>query len=528
MYTCHAFMVINSLINNEVDQVSKLGELSYKSRSYSREIGVYTHDDYDRVRLMTFYSYQDNNKAPLSKELATEVLALGDWLTEQSLLNRIDADRTAFIQKVNAEYAGRITMKQVGKMVTNGIYYLPEYITFSLTADKRENVYKIWFADEAFQQQYDKYEIEVIPQIVNIDDFHKGYTKVSETLTEHTVRKLHHRVNEMANGHPYTYIITNIYDYINPDDKSMKLPTSWTVIIYGEHGNNSDIIREAIADYVLANSDFNRTEWEKIIPDLFIPTEFYLCPFWTKFATENLQLKGGIYSPLIPYRDVIPFAKRTMFGYEQKHLEDNVTVFSSTYKSIGIIACGHPKNRLLPSKFEEAWVDYCNIYSTSRDFNRISPQTQEFILLMNKMLLETETMTPDSSVLLGFSRVQRGDMVYLSKEHNGVSYLMPLRWNFLNEIEVTDSAITLPTVGNVGKQTDETDARVSDVINMTTDVIATTRGRTASNPVNAVDPNTITTPVNGKPNVGTSGTPVDTDDTTPTAAATGNIANRGR
>lgn len=525
MYQLHAFMVINSLIDNELDTISKLGELSYMSRSYSREIGVYTNDNYDQVRLMTFYSMNDNVKTPLTKELANHVLALGNWLTTESLVNRIDADRVAFIQKLNEEYKGRITLKQVGKMVTNGKYYLPEYITFSLTADTRENTYRIWFSDDAFRTQYDKYEIEVIPQIVNVDDYHKGYTKVSQTLTEHTVKKLHDRVNERADGHPYTYIVTNIYDYINPDDKSMKLPTSWTVIIYGEHGNNSDVIRESIADHVLKNSDFSRAEWEKIIPDLFIPTEFYLCPFWTRFATENLQLKGGIYSPTVPYRDIIPFAERTMFGYNKAHLEKCVSVLSSTYKSIALIACGHEKNRLTSNKFEEAWADYCNIYSTSRDFNRISPETQEFILVMNKLLLETETMTPDSEVPLTFSRVKRGEMYYLSKEHNGVSYLMPLRWNFLTEINVESNIISVPGVSNTGSRTEETEARLTDVINMTPDVVGLIRGRTTSTLTSAVNEGEVTTPVSGTPSSATSGTPVDRTDGTPAANNTGNVAN---
>lgn len=516
-------MVINSLIDNELDTISKLGELSYQSRSYSREIGVYTNDNYDKVRLMTFYSFNDKTEVPLSKELANHVLALGQWLTDEALLNRIDADRTAFIQKLNEEYKGRITLKQAGKMVTNGKYYLPEYITFSLTADTRENTYRIWFSDDAFRGQYDKYEIEVIPQIINVDDYHKGYTKVSQVLTEHTVKKLHDRVNEKANGHPYTYIVTNIYDYINPDDKTMTLPTSWTVIIYGEHGNNSDIIREAISNHVLANSDYTREQWEKIIPDLFIPTEFYLCPFWTKFATENLQLKGGIYSPTVPLRDVIPFAQRTMVGYAKTHLEKNVAVLSSTYKSIALLACGHAKNRLTSSKFEEAWADYCNIYSTSRDFNRISPETQEFILVMNKLLLETETMTPDSEVPLSYSRVKRGEMYYLSKEHNGVSYLMPLRWNFLKEINVSSNIISIPAVNNTGTQTAETNARVTDVINMTPDVIAEIRGRTVSELTSTVNNGEVTTANNKPATSGTSGTPVDATDGTPAANESGNL-----
>lgn len=527
MYHLQGFMVINGLIDNSLNTVSPLGELSPQSRSYSREIGIYSDHEYDDVRLFTFYSVEDNKKKPLSDELAKHLLALGEWLSKESLLLKIDDSRASFIQKLNTEYLSRITVLQVGKMVTNGKYWLPEYITFQLNADTRKNRYKIWFADESFQNQYDKYEIEVIPAIVNVDDFHKGVEKVKQVLTEHTVENLHNRVNKVADEKPYTYILSRTYDYINPKDQSEHIPTSWTIIIYGEAGKNADTIRDALADWVLANSDFPRKDWEPLIPDMFIPTEFYLCPFWTKFATENLQLRGGIYSPTIPYRETIPYCQRTMFGYQEDHLKENVAVFDSIFKSIAVAACGHPKNRLLPKEFEKAWPDYCNIYTTSRDFNRISPETQEFILFMNKLFVEAETLTPDSEVLQEFTRVQRGTMYYLTGQFAGVTYLVPIRWNFLNEITNDQpSSIRLPTVNPEGGTTEEGDNRISDVIDLTPSIGTTpgyTRGRPiASGTAGSADGTGATTDIHkpsGTDN-GLAGTPIDATDNTPAAAAT--------
>lgn len=501
-YTFYGFMVINALIDNTINTVSPLGELSPKARSFSKEVAIYHDDDYDDVRLFGFYSKENNTATPLTKELAKQVLALGDWLAKESGLRHIDADRSAFLQKLNAEYNTRISVKQVGKMVTNGTEWLPEYITFTLLSDRRQNTYKIWFADNAFKNQYDKYEIVVVPPIVNIDDFHKDRESVTNAINRHNLMDLHTRVNIASDGKPYTYVVTYEYSWVNPRDPADKIMTDWTAIIYGEAGQNADIIREVFANYVLANSDFRQPVWERIIPDLFIPTEMYLCPFWTKYATENLQLRGGIYSPTIPYRDIIPFALKTMYNYTEAHLKENAAVFGSIYKSIAFVACGNEKNRLTPNRFELAWPDYCNIYTTSRDFNRISPETQTFILFMNELLLEAETMTPDSDVPIGMSRVLRGDLYYITKQHNGCTYLVPLRYNFLNEITNNQSsAIRLPTLQNQGSQTSDVSGRVSDVVDMTPTITGlapgdTTRGRTIGelNPV--IDVGTVVTPLN--------------------------------
>lgn len=486
MYQLHGFMVINSLIDNTLGRVSGLGELSPQSLSYSREVAIYHDNEYANVRLYSFYSTLDGRKDPLTKNLAKVVLGIGNFLADESLSARITDNRADFIQKFTTEYAGRANLLETGKMVTNGRYWLPEYIMIKLTQDKRENQYKIWFADDSFQRQYDKYEIEVIPPIVTIDDFHKGVGVVKELLTDHTgikdyrIERLHERVNQKAAERPYTYIKTSTYNYINPNDAKEEIPTAWTVIIYGEAGQNADIIRDEISKYVLKNSQHNQAAWERLIPDLFTPTEFYLSPFWTKFATENLQLRGGIHSPLVPYREVLPWCTRTMPGYSEEHIRNTAVVFNSIFKSIAIVACGGTKNRLVKSNFEEVWKDYCNIYTTSRDFNRISPGTQEFILFMNTMLLEAETLTPDSAMPNNFTRVYRNRLYFLVGTFNNVSYLMPLRWNFLAEITNSQkSSIKLPTQNPEGQQAGpDKDKRIQDVIDVTPS-IGLSAGRTA-------------------------------------------------
>lgn len=504
MYQLKAFMVINSLINNEQGKVSELGELSSQSRSYSREIGIHANSQYPNVRLFTYYSFLDDTRTEVTDATATELLKIGDWLSNQAIGNHFTSDRTAFMQALSAEFAETIQLLSTGKMVSNSLnQWLPESIEFRLNSDTRENQYKIWFSDEAFRHQYDKFELEVIPPILTVDDFFKPTSTVQQILTENTVVKLHNRVNQVANKHPYTAILSYEYHWASQETDGTKLPTTWTVILYGEAGINADLIRNALAEYILKNSDYGRERWEKVLPDIFIPTEFYLCPVWTKFSTPNLQLQGGVHSPVMPYREMIPFALESMYGYSKTHLEQHLVSFATIFKSMSILACGHERNRTASPKFEEVWPEYANIYTTSRDFNRISPEAQEFIMLLNKMLVEAETMTPDSEIPQQMTRVRRGDMIYLTSSYLGVEYLMPCRYNYLARIALSsDSALRVPIVANAGSSMNMDAGRINelrgrDPVSMgdnSPTVVGLTASRAGEVGTLATDDRTTTTP----------------------------------
>ena len=161
-----------------------------------------------------------------------------------------------------------------------------------------------------------------------------------------------------------------------------------------------------------------------------------------------------------------------MYGYDQKHIEDNAVTFATIYKSTAVVACGNKRNRLVSAKFEEAWPEYCNIYTTSRDFGRISPRTQDFIMVLSALLLEAETMTPESDVPKDMSRITRGGKLYAAKTLFGVSYLVPIRHNWINEIRTSQpSAIRTPLVNNTGS-TNMANQLSSSVVNRTPNVAA--------------------------------------------------------
>lgn len=505
MYQLYGFLVINSLIDNALDKVSKIGELSPISRTFSSEVGIYSEEQFPDVRLLTFYSQEGETRTPIATAQAKEILQLGNWLATQAQANNFDADHNAFEQKLRVEFRTRMTIEKTGAMVTNGHYYLPEFITFSLISDSRENRYKIWFADEAFQAQYDKFELKILPPFKVVDDFYKTPEKIKAALTENMsadgIRRLHEDVNKIADDHPYTLLISNHYDWLNPEAENDKMSTVWTVLLYGKAANNADLIKDKLAEHVLKNSAHPRSEWEKILPDLFIPTEFYLCPFWTKFSTPNLQLMGGLHSPTVPFRDILPYAGKTMHGYGLRHIAKNCAVFDSIFKSIAIVACGHELNRLAPKEFEKLWPEYANIYTTSRDFNRISPLTQDFIIKLSEMLVHAEVMTPESDIPQGYTRIKRGDLYYLTASFNKIQYVMPLRYNFLGEIALSqDSAVTPPTVNPQGNNDGELDKLIQDLINNIPPGTVGGTTRTKPAPVQPNPGSTMTPP--SSPNTG--------------------------
>jgi hypothetical protein len=77
--------------------------------------------------------------------------------------------------------------------------------------------------------------------------------------------------------------------------------------------------------------------------------------------------------------------------------------------------------------FADRHPDYMAVSTSSHDFSRMSLETQEWILAFNEMLKNAEMLTEYSGIPTGFNRMVRDNVVYLTKEIQGVQYLVVTR-----------------------------------------------------------------------------------------------------
>lgn len=457
-YSLHAFMTLNDFIDNTRHKDSPLGELSALGRTYATDLGYYTKDDAPGVRLVSFRSKTDDT-ADIEVPLAVRDLCirLGKWLEAKANDRTISQNNVTNKQAIIAEFQQHIKDVNLGRVVTVKGIYLPQFIEFKLvdTATYSDSLIKIWFSDPAFKSQYPYYEIKIIPIVDNLDDFFLDVNSVQRIRNELNLETLHDKVNRLREDSPFTLLKTYNYQW-KGDVTGDGISIPWTVLIYGGIGENLDIIKDELVKYILANSKKSRAEWEKIFPDLFVPTEYVIAPIWTMSSVPGFRTIASMYSPTIRYKDAIPFAKEAMKGYEEAHLKANLEISSCLYKSIGLLICGNAMNRLAPISFYEKYPQYALIGSRTDDFNRMDKQHQLMVLKLNELLLAAENIEPDTDTGLNLTKVIRNGVLYASVMYENIQFLCVARHNYTSgKLKGTSEALVRNRRSAVTEETSE-------------------------------------------------------------------------
>jgi hypothetical protein len=423
MYSLKGFIEIEALVKNNVGVNSVIGELSVLASTYSRERGDYFNPTYPGFNLVTLSSVTDSTKVPVDPVLSSHVLEVAKYVYDYCLLKAGGINQTDFNADISTYFAEEIQTLNFGLFVSNGDLSLPAFMSWTnplLPA----NVIKIWFADSAFRQQYDQFEIIVIPPVPDLDDFYLAVSAIQTKVQSRSIPELVDLIQASKLNNPETVLRTNSYDYYNPVTSLPVFETLWSVLIYGAAGDNIDTIKDATIAYILANSTHSRAEWTVILPDLFKRTEFVVLPRWTNLAIPNLTTTVGIYSPVINLRESNIYAKAKVPEYTSAHIDLYLTALGVNYKSLAVLCISNPENRDGKFELRTLYPDYINVGTNSLDFNRMSAVTQEFVDLLERMLIVAETMTEFSDVPPEVRRVKRGTRVFASAVYDNIQYLV--------------------------------------------------------------------------------------------------------
>lgn len=439
MYNLKGFARISAMADNAVNKVAPLGELSTHSMTYSREMGIYTNphvDDSNNVTIASFLSADDNGMIPMPVAVSEHTLLVTQWIYDQALLGNVGFDPAEFIRALNNEFTD-IVGANCGRMIQDNTVWLPEWVSWSWVTDlAEENRLKVWFSDDSFRRQYDEYEFEFIPPVEKLDDLFKTAEDVADLINAVTTTALMEKVEAVRSDKPYTHLRTLTYQWREQGAPQRRLDTDWTIMIYGAAGNNMDAIRDALVDYILSNSDRGREEWIEILPDLFKSTEFVVMPMWHRYSIPNRILEAGIYSPTTRLKDAYEIAHRICVEYPKDHIDDNVAMLSWVYKSLNMVIVGGPENRDEIYSIYDHFRDYISVQTTSIDFNRMSPRTQRWVTLINKMLLIAEEMDDYSDIPIGMTRLRRQGVLYLVASYENIQYMVVSKKHVEDNFEV--------------------------------------------------------------------------------------------
>ncbi len=427
------FISIPELANNLVGQTAIFGELSTYSSTFSRNRQQYVDTVlHPAVELETFTTNTDTGSTfTPSVGVRAHVLAVAAWVYEQYKVSAVpsNTNKAAFIASLGIEFP--VMTSIVINSIVNGnpiTKRMPDSIDWYYNDGGTNTRIKIWFSDASFRTQYDDYEIIAIPPVAVINDLNNNSATVGLVLALKTPAMLIAEVNLAAGLDPYTIVRSQDVTWNSPTTPGATLQTSWTLIIYGAAGNDADIIKNAIREYISSHSLL--TNWSTIYPSLYADNEFTIVPLWGDIASPATGLDPALYNSSIRVGKLLTVAATLIpAAYAQSvvistYLNAQLYIASAFFRSLQFMVIGNPNNIGAAYSFRSQYPDYMDIPTTSADFARLSVNTQAFVIKLNDALEQARTLTAISAIPVGYTRTTRNNRVYLSFDFGGFTYLV--------------------------------------------------------------------------------------------------------
>lgn len=432
MKTIKGFIVMDELADNTAGIVAPFGELSTHALTYTREKSYFFGGSTPDVRLVSFSSKDEaGDHYAIPQAPADQMLAIGQWIYDQYTTHLIpsNVDKATFILNLEAQFPS-ISDTEIGELLEGGdpTYNMPDFIRYKITISSTEYENTLWFSDESFRSQFDEYTVIVIPPHAPIDDINAATAATAPLLASFTAQVATDAAQTVAGDYPPTVIKVVSYVWHDPTAPASTLNAPFGLVIYGKAGDDNDIIKEAIREYIEDHSVL--LNWSDVFPDLYAENEFVLIPLWKNIASPETMLDYGIYSPTSRVgastgiaTDLVPdsyAASVTLSTFLNMHLQSS----NSVWRSMTFLAVGNPNNGSALFKFTDKFADYMAVPTTDTDFSRMSAHTRNFVLKMNDAFEKARTLTPTSTVPAGYTRTIRDGKFYLAFMYDGTNYLV--------------------------------------------------------------------------------------------------------
>lgn len=444
MYSLKGFVEFAGFANNIPGVIAKIGELSPVSYTYSKEKGYYDDPDYKDIEITSFLSVEDDGTTKTAVEIPSEIRSnifkICNWIYGQMIATGNTQDRINFLAIISNEFSQLIEGVQCGAISTDGTNHIPDWVCWKFIGS--EHYIRLWFTDESFRNQYDEYEIVVVPPLEPLDTFFMKATDVKVRLEAMTATIMVDKLQKAKDDYPETIIKVETYDYYAPGNPDFRVPSRWGILIYGMAGNNPDCIKEAICDYIMERTEHTRDEWAEILPDLFRRTEFMIIPLWDQYGIPNRVLEKGIYSPLIKHERAVEVGIAALLPpasgladpkhapYTEGHIRHYLSFMGHPYRSIALVIVGGPENRQGKFYLTDFFPDFISVNTASIDFNRMSVKTQEFATILADLIYNAEQVDTYTVLPFGMTRMYRNNQLCVVKSIDNINIIVLAKSNF--------------------------------------------------------------------------------------------------
>jgi len=418
MLELKAFVSKTTYVNNESNATAPIGELSKIGRSYSRDIKLFPNPTEPEILLNLFSSHESGQTdyvAPSEEDL-TEMQTIAQWVMTQGDLGLAPSDLPSYIDSITGHFIAMAGEFNVGNLVLMNDGYFASSVSYN--SDGRS--WKLWFGDAEFRGQYDEYHVETVFPVDNIDDLHRDYAHVVGELERSTSTTILNKIMVIEKEAPATINKGEDYTWQDKSDGSITLPISFAVVIYGKAGDNVDVIRESIVKDILAVSNYDRSSWAKVLPELFSPNEMVMIPYWESTLDSYDPLEDDIYRSAVHPDEIKQLALDFTPNFSPLHIEEKVNHVPTLWRGIVMAVTPHEPSDDKPSPaFGVLFPDYMLVQTTEPDFHRMDEATREVVALIYSLLTYAEKYNDYFTLPAGFSKTVRNDKEFITYNLNG-------------------------------------------------------------------------------------------------------------
>lgn len=440
MYYLKAFGQFSALTNNALGVISNLGELSTNSLTFTRERTEHVDASYPGLTLVAFSSKDSSISSPTPVTTPFQLRSLEMMFTVYTYcINSVGKPIIAnMLISILNTLAGKVSNLESGPLVSANVngstIWMPEWISWT-ASNLGGNQIRIWFSNSAFQNQYDEYDLVVIPPVSNLNTLFSTEENIQEALDARPISVLINLAQAAKEGNPETVHVAESYTLYPPAEAEFRPQATWQVLIYGKQGNNPDAIREAIRVYALTNSTYLEEDWRKLLPDVFRVTEFTILPRWDKISVPERQTAAGVYSPISKPAETLEYTKNLYSDQDPEHLDLAIRVVPHVYRSIGLVVFGGSDNREDKFSITDFYPDYIAVGTGSTDFSRMGLATQQWSILVQRLLIAAESGDSGSALPVGMRRVTRSGLTHVVESIQNIQFMVPLKVEVLADNE---------------------------------------------------------------------------------------------
>ena len=431
MYKLSGFIKIDNQINNTLGVVSMLGELSTYSMTFSKEKGFFVGDYAPGLTFVNFTSKQDNTiNVAVPPDYVTHVLQIANHAIEYSKTFGISVTTQDIAAELINQYPALINNLELGPIVNTATLAMPEWISWiNPVLQGGNNRIRIWFSDQAFKRQYDDYEVVILNPVDDMMDLVRQPAITQAALDKRSDIKKMELISVAKQSNPETIIRAQTYTLTNLLQPSVKFNVTWYAIIYGNAGDNPDIIKQAIIQNLDVTNGVTLEEWRQAIPDLFMTTEFLMYPMWTHQAIADRTVQAGIYSPFGSVKKSLDDLIEFYNDIDSTHIEENLQSLNIPYRSLTMYSLSSVDNLNNLFKLTDAYSDLISVGTSSPDFARMSKKTQEFAIVLEEMIIIAENEKQYAELPSHTRRSQRYGKTWITRNHDGIQFLIYAKSN---------------------------------------------------------------------------------------------------